>query len=115
VSRYGRIPPMLRPGTIQFVIRFRGGDFESWKAAFAAHEPQRVKHGAVGHWIARSTEDPNAFFGVVEFTSHGGARAYAEDADRLDVQRALMMEGGPHQRTWDESIVETIDLVMYEG
>lgn len=106
---------MLQPGTIQFVIRFRGGDFEVWKAAFAAHEPQRVKHGAVGHWIARSTEDPNAFVGVVEFTSHGGARAYAEDADRLDVQRALMMEGGPHQKTWDEEIVETIDLVKYEG
>jgi hypothetical protein len=52
---------------------------------------------------------------VVEFTSHGGARAYAEDADRLDVQRALMMEGGPHQKTWDEEIVETIDLVTYEG
>jgi len=42
---------MERPGSVQFVIRFRGGDFESWKEAFDEYEPVRVKHGAVGHWI----------------------------------------------------------------
>ena len=104
---------MERPGSVQFVIRFRGGDFESWKEAFDAHEPVRVKHGAVGHWIARSLDDPNEFIGVVEFTSRGGARAYAADADRMDVQRALMIEGGPHQKTWDEGIHETVDAVRY--
>ena len=102
-------------GKIQFVIRFRGGDFESWKAVFDAHEPQRVKHGAVGHWISRSIDDPNEFIGVVEFTSRGGARGYAEDPDRMDVQRALRFEGGPHHKTWDESIDEVVDAATYEG
>jgi hypothetical protein len=115
VSGVARSGGMPRPGTIQFVIRFRGGDFESWKAAFDQHEPQRVKHGAVGHWIARSIDDPNQFIGVVEFTSRGGARAYAEDPDRMDVQRALMIEGGPHNKTWDESIHETVAAVTYGG
>ena len=105
---------MERPGSVQFVIRFRGGDFERWKQAFDAHEPVRVKHGAVGHWIARSIDDANEFIGVVEFTSRGGARAYAADAARMDVQRALMIEGGPHQKTWDEGIHETVDVVRYE-
>jgi hypothetical protein len=102
-------------GSIQFVIRFRGGDFEAWKEAFEAHEPQRVKHGATGHWIARSVDDPNAFIGVVEFTSLGGARAYAEDPDRMDVQRALLIEGGPHQKTWDEGINEVVARAEYGG
>ena len=100
-------------GHVEFVIRFRGGNFESWKAAFDKHEPQRIRHGAVGHWLARSIDDPNEFIGVVEFTSIGGARAYAADADRLDVQQALMLEGGPHHKTWEEGISETVAKVTY--
>lgn len=106
---------MQSEGSIQFVIRFRGGDFDTWKAAFDAHEPQRVKHGAVGHWVARSVDDPNEFIGVVEFASRGGARAYALDPDRMDVQRALRMEGGPHQRSWDEGITEVVARAEYTG
>jgi hypothetical protein len=102
-------------GSIQFVVRFRGGDFERWKAAFDAHEPQRVKHGAVGHWVARSVDDPSEFIGVIEFTSRGGAHAYAEDPDRMDVQRALMVEGGPHEKTWTEGITEVVANVEYGG
>ena len=105
---------MADEGSIQFVIRFRGGDFQTWKAAFDEHEPARVKHGATGHWIARSIDDPNEFIGVVEFTSRGGARAYAADVDRLAVQHALMAEGGPHHKTWDEGIHETVAAVRYE-
>ena len=106
---------MQSVGSIQFVVRFRGGDFEGWKAAFDAHEPQRVKHGAVGHWVARSIDDPNAFIAVVEFASRGGAHAYAEDPDRMDVQRALLAEGGPHQKTWDEGITEVVLRAEYRG
>jgi hypothetical protein len=105
---------MAEEGGIQFVIRFRGGDFETWKAAFDEHEPARMKHGATGHWIARSIDDPNEFIGIVEFTSRGGARAYATDVDRLQVQHALMFQGGPHQKTWDEGIHETVAAVRYE-
>lgn len=106
---------MQSEGSIQFVIRFRGGDFEQWKAAFDAHEPQRVRHGAVGHWVARSLDDPKEFIGVVEFTSRGGAHAYAEDPDRMDVQRALLVEGGPHRKMWDEGIHEVVARVEYRG
>jgi hypothetical protein len=30
------------------------------------------------------------------------------------VQHALMVEGGPHHRTWDEGIHETVAAVRYQ-
>jgi hypothetical protein len=104
---------MPRTGHVEVVIRFRGADFDRWKAALDAHEPERIRHGAVGHWIARSIDDPNEFIGVVEFTSRGGAKAYSMDVDRLEVERVAMIEGGPHNRTWEEAIYETVDTVTY--
>jgi hypothetical protein len=104
---------MPRSGHVEFVIRFRGRNYETWKDTFDKHEPRRIEHGAVGHWISRSIDDPNEFIAVVEFTSVGGARGYAEDADRLDVQDALIIEGGPHRKTWEEGINETVDRVTY--
>jgi hypothetical protein len=104
---------MPRRGHFEFVIRFRGDDFETWKAAFDAQEPVRVRHGAVGHWISRSIDDPNDFLGVVEFASSGGATAYAEDIHRLELEDALQIEGGPHDRRWEESVHETLDVVEY--
>lgn len=100
-------------GPIKFVIRFRGGNFENWKTEFEKTEPDRVRHGAVGHWIARSIDDPHEFIAVVEFTSVGGAKGYAGDVARLDVQEALMVDGGAHRKTWEEGINETVDEVTY--
>jgi hypothetical protein len=50
---------------------------------------------------------------VVEFTSLGGARDYVMGVDRLDVDQAVMIEGGPHNRTWEEAIYETVDTATY--
>jgi hypothetical protein len=68
---------------------------------------------AVGHWIARSVRDPNEYLAVVEFTSLGGATGYASDADRLDLESTAMIDGGPHDRTWEEATYETVDSVTY--
>jgi hypothetical protein len=104
---------MPASGYAQFVIRFRGADFDTWKAAFDAHQLARVRHGAVGHWIARSIRDSNEFIAVVEFTSPGGATGYAIDDDRLNLERGVMIDGGPHHRTWEEGIYETVDTETY--
>jgi hypothetical protein len=66
---------MPRSGRVECGVRFRGGDFDTWKAAFEANTQARVRHDAIGHRIARSIDGPNDFVGVVEFTSRGGARA----------------------------------------
>jgi hypothetical protein len=104
---------MPRTGHVEIVVRFRGADFDRWKAMLEAHEPARVRHGAVGHWIARSIGDPNEFVGVVEFTSLGGAKDYAAGVDRLEIDEAVMIDGGSHNRTWEEGIYETVDKVTY--
>ena len=41
---------MADEGSIQFVIRFRGGDFQTWKAAFDEHEPARADRVAAGSY-----------------------------------------------------------------
>ena len=33
----------------------------------------------------------------------------------MDVQRAVHLDGGPHNKTWDETIVETVAAVTYAG
>jgi hypothetical protein len=104
---------MPRTGHVEIVIRFRGHEYEKWKETLEADEADRIRHGGVGHWIARSIADPREFIGVVEFTSLGGAKDYLMGADRAPVQQAAMMEGGPHNRTWDEAIYETIDTATY--
>ena len=104
---------MSRSGYVEFVIRFRGADFDEWKAALDAHESARVRHGAVGHWIARAIRDPREYLAVVEFTSLGGATAYAAGADRLDLEEVAMIDGGPHNRTWEEDTYETVDAATY--
>ena len=104
---------MPRTGHVEMVARFRGADFEKWKATMDAGEAARVRHGAIGHWIARSIGDPNEFIGVVEFTSLGGAKDYLMGVDRLEIDKAVMIEGGPHNRTWEEAIYETVETVAY--
>jgi hypothetical protein len=103
----------MSSGHVELVTRFRGRDYEEWRAMVEAHEPARVRHGAVGHWIGRSIGDPQKYIGVVEFTSLGGASAYAMDIDRLEVEQAAMVEGGPHDRIWEEEIYETVDTTTY--
>ncbi len=100
-------------GRVEFVIRFRGGEFDSWKAAFDEQESVRVRHGAIGHRISRSVDAPHEFLGVVEFASVGGAKGYAEDVQRLHLARALGIEGGPHRRSWEEAIYESVDVAKY--
>ena len=104
---------MPRTGHVEIVARFRGAAFDRWKATLEAHEPARVRHGAVGHWIARSIGDPNEFIAVIEFTSLGGAKDYATGVDQLEIDETVMIEGGSHNRTWEEAIYETVDTVTY--
>jgi hypothetical protein len=98
---------------IQLVLRFRSADFTEWKATLDEYEEVRVRHGALGHQISRSIDDPHAFVAVVPFASLGGAIGYCQDPDRHALKRAVF--GGAAMRThgWDESIHELIDAGGY--
>ena len=74
-----------------------------------------MRHGATGHRICRLVGDDHDYEAVVEFASLGGARGYADEVGRLELQRRAAVEGGGHHRRhWDESIRETIDTAVYD-
>jgi hypothetical protein len=99
---------------VEFVLRFRAAEFAVWKQAFNEQRALRVKHGAIGHQVSQLVGDPQDFQVVIQFTSPGGAKGYAEEATRYELQRIAMIEGGIHERWyWDESIRETIDAETY--
>jgi hypothetical protein len=98
---------------IQLVLRFHSPDFARWKEMFDQYEEIRVRHGALGHQISRSIDDPQEFLAVVPFTSNGGAAGYSQDPDRHALKRSVF--GDPAMRThgWYESIHELVDAGGY--
>ena len=98
---------------IQLVLRFRSAEFAQWKAVFDEYEEVRVRHGALGHQISRSLDDPDEFLAVVPFTSHGGAIGYAQDPDRNPLKRAVMGHAAMRIHGWEESIHELVDAGGY--
>ena len=103
------------PGRVEFVLRFRAPAYEHWKAVFDEQLDLRRRHGAVGHRIWRLVGDPDDYEVVIEFASLGGARGYADEVGRLELQRRAAVEGGGHHRRhWDESIRETVDTATYD-
>src|SRR5215831_19126315 len=91
--------PVSHP-PIQLILRFRTVDFTDWKAAFDDHEGARVRHGALGHQISRSVNDPHEFLAVVPFTSRGGAIGYAHDPDRDALKLAIFGKAAVRNHEW---------------
>ena len=98
---------------IQLVLRFRGADFEDWKATLDANEELRVRHGALGHQISRSIDDPHQFLAMIPFASLGGAIGYCHDPDRFALKRAVFGQPAMRHHAWEESIHELIDAGGY--
>jgi hypothetical protein len=98
---------------IQMMLRFRSADFHDWKAAFDEYEHVRARHGALGHQLSRSINDPQEFLAVIPFTSHGGAVGYAHDPDRHPLKREVFGSSAMRIHSWEESIHELIDAGGY--
>ena len=97
------------------LVRLRVHEYETWKAAFDGHEEARVRHGAVGHRILRDAHDPLALTVLLEFTSLGGATAFARDISLLEALRGAGVQGGPHGAGYDIDYLEQLDTVaQYE-
>jgi hypothetical protein len=104
---------MMPTAPIQLVLRFRSVEFAQWKAEFDKYEEVRVRHGALGHQISRSLDDPDEFLAVVPFTSHGGAIGYSQDPDRNPLKRVVMGNAAMRTHGWEESIHELVDAGGY--
>ena len=65
-------------GPSAFVVtRIHVGDYDAWKPMFDKDEPG-ARHGAKGHRVLRSLDDPNEVFVLVEFSSSDAANAARE-------------------------------------
>ena len=65
-------------GPSAFVVtRIHVGDYDTWKPMFDKDEPG-ARHGAKGHRVLRSLDDPNEVFVLVEFASPEAANAARE-------------------------------------
>ena len=98
---------------VEFVVHARPPDVDRWIAVFEQTRPLRNKHGAIGHRFLRNMDDPNEITLVIDFTSPGGARGYADEVARLAINRAAGMDG--HRGGWHEVLLEPIEAVEYPG
>lgn len=95
----------------ELLVRARPLDVARWLELFEESRPLRIKHGAVGHRFLRNMDDPKDITLVIEFTSRGGARGYADEVGRLVTNRQVGLEG--HQGGWQEVLLEPIEVVAY--
>jgi heme-degrading monooxygenase HmoA len=60
---------------VQHTVR----DYDAWKPVFDEHQAVRTRHGATGHELYRSVDDPNDITVVNHFPSKEQAEAFAAD------------------------------------
>ena len=63
----------------KIVMQSHVADFDAWLAMFNENESFRSGHGATGHTINRSVDDPNLLILAVNFTSPEDAKGFLAD------------------------------------
>ena len=64
-------------------------DFNAWKVVFDEHAAIRKEHGATGHRLAQSLDDPNAVTVLTMFPDRAAAEGFlADDSLREAMSRA---------------------------
>ena len=61
-------------------VKHAVADFDAWKRVFDEHAANRKEHGATGHRLARSLDDPNALTVLVMFPDRAAAEGFVADA-----------------------------------
>ncbi|HMK91911.1 MAG TPA: antibiotic biosynthesis monooxygenase [Thermoleophilia bacterium] len=89
------------------IVQHEVRDYGAWKPVFDEHGVVRRQHGATGHTVYRSLDDPNDVTIVTEFPTREQAEAFASDPSL----REAMARGGVISEpviTWVEGS-ETVD------
>jgi hypothetical protein len=63
----------------KIVMQTHVADFDAWLKLFNENQPFRQSHGATGHTVSRSVEDPNLVVLATDFATVEGARAFLAD------------------------------------
>ena len=71
-------------------------DYDAWKQVFDEHRAVREEHGATGHIIYRSLDDPNLVTVVNAFPSAEAARAFTADPSLPEAMHRAGVDSDPH-------------------
>lgn len=77
------------------LVHHRVRDYDAWKPVFDEHQALREQHGAVGHWLYRSADDPNELVVSTEFPSTDAARGFVADPSLRQAMDRAGVEGAP--------------------
>ena len=80
-------------------------DYAHWRPFFDEHQKVREKHGAIGHRLYRSAEDPNDLVVVNEFATIEGARAFAADPSLREAMAKARVDRQPEVLFLEEAEV----------
>jgi len=90
------------------IVQHHVADYDQWFIAFTEHGEVRRSHGATGHSVTRSIDDPNAVVIVNDFATLDGAKAFAADPSLPEVMHRAGVDGPP--QVW---ITEDSSVVAY--
>lgn len=81
--------------SVNVVVSHHVTDFEAWKVVFKEHEAVRREHGAEGHALYRSIDDPGRVVIVNRFRDEAGARAFLGDPSLAAAMKRAGVDGPP--------------------
>ena len=77
------------------LVRHRVRDYDRWKAAFDAHEPERARAGSLGGRVFRDGDDPEDVLVVLEWDDLDRARDFAEQEELASILDGAGVMGEP--------------------
>ena len=78
---------------VYVIVKHKSENYDNWKPVFDEHGTVRREHGAAGHTLYRSYDNPNEVDVVNWFNDAAGARAFIGDPATAEaMKRAGVIE-----------------------
>ena len=86
------------------ILAFRHtvADFPAWKRGFDEHGAVRKEHGATGHTLLVSSEDPNTVLVLNRFPDRASIDAFVNDPSLAEAMERAGVVSQPEIAVWDE-------------
>lgn len=94
--------------TTKLIARLHVRDYDTFKSVFDELRTARQEHGAKGHRLHRSLDDPNKVLVVTEYGSADQARDFAHSVALKEAQERAGVD-----QPADFSLYEEVEAVTY--
>lgn len=84
-------------------VRHTVADVAAWKRVFDEHAAVRKQHGATGHRLLQSAEDPKTVLILNYFPDRASIDAFASDPSLADAMQRAGVVAQPEITIWDET------------